>query len=416
MNLTDEQKDLLRLLVSNQESYGGKPFIFLRSMTGSGLLYGRDSVPVANDELDFQQLQRENLIVLVPLGPNRWRGKPTERGITFARNALLPNEDPWTTNPFPKGTHWHQAWAESTLWMKEHLALFHAEMLESLPAEEASPKEFLDHHLKTLAGVFDIWAGGLSKTAVLTDDAADAFGHLLIELEKVMLAQANKSRPSFFPERLHSGEVKNRLNQRKQYWTGQMLRRVREHKEASRAAASPVDGAEPSASNVNEPKARPEWGGDTATQEVAPGQPAGAQNAEAGAASDCSVGETAPKKAPDWEDIEVSFIGDHDAEIRVADAESRKVNYKEIAGFEDRRTGKPSQLWAMLRVFGSFPDGTMPDDARTGQEWEAIQKKIQRTAEALRMHFGMTGDPFPYIRGTGYRARIKIRPAPDSPR
>ena len=39
--------------------------------------------------------------------------------------------------------------------MKEHLALFHAEVLESLPAEEASPKEFLDHHLKTLAGVLE---------------------------------------------------------------------------------------------------------------------------------------------------------------------------------------------------------------------------------------------------------------------
>ena len=119
---------------------------------------------------------------------------------------------------------------------------------------------------------------------------------------------------------------------------------------------------------------------------------------------------------PDWEDIEISFIGDHDAEMRIAETQARKVNYKEIAGFEDRRTGKPSQLWAMLRVFGSLPDGTMPDDARTGKEWEAIRKKIERTSKALRKHFGMTGDPFPYIRGTGYRARIKIRPAPDSSR
>jgi hypothetical protein len=70
----------------------------------------------------------------------------------------------------------------------------------------------------------------------------------------------------------------------------------------------------------------------------------------------------------------------------------------------------------MLRVFSSLHDGTMPDDARTGKEWEAIQKKIERTSKALRKYFGMTGDPLPYIRGTGYHARIKIRRAPDSPR
>jgi hypothetical protein len=125
------------------------------------------------------------------------------------------------------------------------------------------------------------------------------------------------------------------------------------------------------------------------------------------------VCDAAPKKTLEWEDIEFSFIGDHDAEARIADTRARKVNYKEIAGFEDRRTGKPSQLWAVLRVFGSLPDGTMPDDARNGKEWEAIRKKIERTSKALRKHFGMTGDPLPYIRGTGYRARIKIRPAPD---
>ena len=120
-------------------------------------------------------------------------------------------------------------------------------------------------------------------------------------------------------------------------------------------------------------------------------------------------------KANDWEDIEMSFVGDHDVEIRIG-GEVRTLNYKEIAGFENRHTGKPSLLWAMLRIFGEFPSGTMPEDARNGTEWEAIGKKIERTSKALRKHFGMTGDPFPYIRGTGYHARIKIRLARDSSR
>ena len=124
---------------------------------------------------------------------------------------------------------------------------------------------------------------------------------------------------------------------------------------------------------------------------------------------------TNERAAADWEDIELFFIGDHDVEIRIGGKVQRR-NYKEIAGFENRHTGKPSQLWAMLRVFGSLPNGTMPDDARNGKEWVALQKKIERTSNALRKHFVMTGDPFPYIRGTGYCARIKIRPTPDSSR
>jgi len=65
-------------------------------------------------------------------------------------------------------------------------------------------------------------------------------------------------------------------------------------------------------------------------------------------------------------------------------------------------------LWAMLRVFGRFPDGTLPDAARDGAEWTAIRKKIERTSKVLKKHFGLTSDPFPYVPGNGYRARLKI--------
>jgi len=108
-----------------------------------------------------------------------------------------------------------------------------------------------------------------------------------------------------------------------------------------------------------------------------------------------------------WEDIELCFVNDHEVVFRVGDG-VQKLHYKAIEGFEDRRTGKPSQLWAMVRIFGTFPDGTMPDDARHGKEWLAIKKKIERASQALRKHFRMTGDPFPYISNVGYRSRIKI--------
>ena len=57
-----------------------------------------------------------------------------------------------------------------------------------------------------------------------------------------------------------------------------------------------------------------------------------------------------------WEDIELSFISDHHLEIRVG-GEVQKFHYKEIEGFEDRRTGKPSQLWTMVRVFHCQANG-----------------------------------------------------------
>lgn len=275
MNLTHQQQDLLRLLVSKHEASGGQPFIFVRSMTGAGLCYPSDSVPVANDDLDFHQLHHENLIAFTPVGTNKWRGKPTELGIAAVRGNFIlaanESDDPWK-NPFPEGTRAHEIVRDTMLWTKEHLALFHSEMLASMPPEEASSKEFVDHHLKALAGAFDIWAGALSRSAVLSDDAADAFEHLLTELEKVMVATAIKRRPSFIPERVHASEVRNRLNERKQYWVGQMLRRVREHKDATRAnaAASLSNGPDPNAVKVTEPNAGAESDGVATPQETTP--------------------------------------------------------------------------------------------------------------------------------------------------
>lgn len=190
-----------------------------------------------------------------------------------SRGSVLADSLVQNRNPFPEGTRehriWkdvHEIWKDTGLWAKEHRALFHSEMLESMPPEEASEKEFLDHILKARAGVFDIWAGALSRHAVLTDDAAEAFEHLLDEVEKVMIAQAGNFRASFLPEPLFSSELRNRLNQRKQYWIGQMLRRVREHKEATRAGAvggpgirsgQPAVGTDPTTNEVSK-----HWAGD----------------------------------------------------------------------------------------------------------------------------------------------------------
>jgi hypothetical protein len=66
MNITPQQKDLLIAIVKADQSGDGSPFIFVQHRSGRGLCYedGR-TVPVAADESDFVQLQRENLLTWV---------------------------------------------------------------------------------------------------------------------------------------------------------------------------------------------------------------------------------------------------------------------------------------------------------------------------------------------------------------
>jgi hypothetical protein len=303
-------------------------------------------------------------------------------------------DDPWGKNPFPEGTRAHQSWKDTSIWAKEHLTVFHSEMLESLPPEEASPKEFLDHHLKAIAGAFDILAGAFSRSAVLTDDAAGAFEHLLTELENVMVAQASKLRLSCIPEQLRLSEVRGRLLQRKQCWTGQMLRRVREHKEASRAnaGADRVDGADPNAAGD----------GDTTPkrQEAAPAPPATVANgADRGGAS--------------WQSIEISFLSDFRVQITLPNR-TYSQNYSEM-GFADRRAKrgepKPNGAWLTLRAMAE-ENGIIRDGAKTGEAWPKVEKRIQEIRKALRKHFGVTTDPIPFVEGTGYQACFKIACGP----
>src|ERR1035437_3858465 len=163
-------------------------------------------------------------------------------------------DEPLGQNPFAQGTSAHQDWAEMNLRAKEQLALFHAEVLESMPPEDASAKDFLDYSLMVVAGTFDIFARAFLSDALASNQAAEIFEEYLIEIGKAVAANANKSRIPCISERLFSSEVRRRLHQRKQYWTGHILRTVRERKEASSAnvAGDAGDAAEPSAAIFDE--------------------------------------------------------------------------------------------------------------------------------------------------------------------
>jgi len=84
VDLTDQQKDLLRLVVLKHQSNGGTPFIF----ANSALAYPGDSISISNDELDFRQLRANGLITMIPLARNQLRGKPTDRGIAMVSRGF----------------------------------------------------------------------------------------------------------------------------------------------------------------------------------------------------------------------------------------------------------------------------------------------------------------------------------------
>jgi hypothetical protein len=81
-----------------------------------------------------------------------------------------------------------------------------------------------------------------SRFLVLTDEAAVLFEQFLNEIEPAMVANATGLPDPFLPEGLYPTEVRRLLQQRKQYWLGRTLRKVRKHKDADRAEAAEIMG------------------------------------------------------------------------------------------------------------------------------------------------------------------------------
>jgi hypothetical protein len=88
MNLTDEQKDLLKSVIAVYESGDKSQFIVVRTMTGSSLVCtgGHPSVEITADDADFEQLAREGLLTLTRNSEGSLCGKPTQAGIDAVKS------------------------------------------------------------------------------------------------------------------------------------------------------------------------------------------------------------------------------------------------------------------------------------------------------------------------------------------
>lgn len=96
MNLTDEQKDLLRSVVAVYDSGDKSQFIVVRTMTSSSLVYagGHPSIEITADDTDFEQLEREGLLTLTRNSQGSLCGKPTKAGIDAVRSDFVKTAKP----------------------------------------------------------------------------------------------------------------------------------------------------------------------------------------------------------------------------------------------------------------------------------------------------------------------------------
>jgi hypothetical protein len=109
---------------------------------------------------------------------------------------------------------------------------------------------------------------------------------------------------------------------------------------------------------------------------------------------------TRPKS---WQEIEIVFLSDHRVEISIGD-ERKTYNFGEL-GFEDRRNGKPSFAWVMLRDLAER-SGTLQRPA-PGRTRASHQKRIEEIRRKLRTRFKIDTDPIPF-NGSVYQTSFTI--------
>jgi len=110
-----------------------------------------------------------------------------------------------------------------------------------------------------------------------------------------------------------------------------------------------------------------------------------------------------------WEDFEIRFTSDERVQITVAGQHETR-NYSEM-GFEDKRSRKPNLAWQTLRLLAE-KRGIIHESSNKKRDWPRVEKRIQEIRKTLRELYKIPDDPLPYVKGTGYRARLQISCSP----
>ncbi len=108
-----------------------------------------------------------------------------------------------------------------------------------------------------------------------------------------------------------------------------------------------------------------------------------------------------------WESIEIAFTSQFQFQVFRGEKPAETKTIKEI-GLEDGRTDNPKKAWFML-LHLARNNGVIRHGGEVGEKWPKVEKRIQEIRRAFKNYFGLAGDPIPYVKGLGYRARFKIR-------
>jgi len=115
------------------------------------------------------------------------------------------------------------------------------------------------------------------------------------------------------------------------------------------------------------------------------------------------------RPALQWGDIEISFFNEHT--VRITAGQTNANHEFGALGMAHKRSGKPTLAWGALHAL-AVKNGVIDHATEKIPDWTTVEKRMQEIRAWLRKRYGISSDPVPYVRGTGYRTRFKINRAP----
>lgn len=96
-----------------------------------------------------------------------------------------------------------------------------------------------------------------------------------------------------------------------------------------------------------------------------------------------------------WKNVEIWFLSETSVQIFVNGKPREPQNYADL-GFVDRRDNKKPRLaWQALRLLAVRKGTYSPPSP---ENLKKIEKAIQDARAILRKHFGLAGDPLPFVK------------------
>ena len=109
--------------------------------------------------------------------------------------------------------------------------------------------------------------------------------------------------------------------------------------------------------------------------------------------------------AEHWGEVEISFFNEFSVQIKSGKI---KANREFGAlGMAHQRSGKPTLAWQTLHDLAQT-NGIINRPTGRAITWATQEKRMQELRTWLRDQFGLSEDPLPFVKGTGYRAKFKI--------